>query len=387
LDFDADVWTQHYDVISNETLWFLHHGLFDPPRTPVFDDRWWEAWAAFDRVNQAFATDIAQVAPDGAVVLVQDYHLALVGSKLRLMRPDLRSVHFHHTPFAGPDELALLPGEAARTLMEGLAGFDTCGFHTAAWADRFQRSAASIGCAEPAAFVTPLGVDVDSLAVEAASPACEAELARLDELVGDRQLVVRVDRIELSKNLLRGFDAFSLLLEREPHRRGSVIFGAFCYPSRQGVPAYATYRDDIVATVERINQRWATPDWTPIVLEMGDDFARSLAALRRSDLLVVNPVRDGMNLVAKEGAVVNERHGGLVLSRTAGAWDELGQWSEGVNPFDVSETASALAAGLDRSAGERAELAARRAEVVGRRSPRDWLDDQLGSIGVTAPGS
>jgi len=382
LDISERDWKDHYDIVSNETLWFMHHGLFDPPRTPVFDDRWWAAWGAFDRVNQAFSDAIAEAAPDGAVVLVQDYHLALVGSKLRSARPDIRSVHFHHTPFASPDELAMLPNEVAHSLMSGLAGFDTCGFHTSAWADRFERSALATGCAPPKAFVTPLGVDVEGLRVEAASPQCDAELARLDEAVGDRQLIVRVDRIELSKNLIRGFEAFSLLLEREPARRGRVTFGAFCYPSRQGVPAYAAYRDDVVACVDRVNERWGTPDWTPIVLEMTDDFPRSLAALRRADVLVVNPTRDGMNLVSKEGAVVSERDSGLILSRTAGAWDELGDWSDGVNPFDVSETATALATTLDRPLDARRRMADQRREVVGRRSPRDWLDDQLSSVGV-----
>jgi trehalose 6-phosphate synthase len=353
LDFPAEMWHDHYDVISNETLWFLHHGLFDPARTPSFDDRWRAAWASHREVNEVFAETVAEVAAPHAIVLVQDYHLALSGAMLRARRPDLRTVHFHHTPFCGPDEIRRLPDDVARVLLGGLCGFDACGFLTRRWADQFAAVGEVLGAPVGRRFVAPLGIDAEDLRSVAASEACTAERERLDASVEDRQLIVRVDRIELSKNLLRGFDAYDLLLEREPERRGRVVFGAFCYPSREGVPAYARYRADVVARVEEINARWGDGGWTPILLEMQDNFARSLAAMGRNDVLVVNPIRDGLNLVAMEGALVNDRDGGLVLSRYAGAWPALGEWSDGVNPFDVSETASALSTALSRPAALR----------------------------------
>jgi trehalose 6-phosphate synthase len=381
LDVPDEVWSDHYDVISNQTLWFLHHGLFDRPRTPVFDDRWRAAWASHRQVNEAFADAIAEVSPEGAIVLVQDYHLALAGAMVRERRPDLRTVHFHHTPFCAPDEAAILPDDVRAELLAGLAGFDACGFHIPAWADRFAAVMEAAGLAGPRRFVAALGVDADDLRTTAASAACTDAFARLDEQVGDRAFIARVDRIELSKNLLRGFDAYDLLLEREPAWRGRVVFGAFCYPSRENVPAYGRYRDDIVARVAAVNERWTDGDWTPILLETDDDFPRSLAAMRRNDVLVVNPIRDGLNLVAMEGALVNERHGGLVLSRDAGAWPALGAWSDGVHPFDVSETASALSAALARPAAERRELAEGRRAVAESRTAHDWLDDQLAAAG------
>lgn len=380
LDPGAEVWEDYYDVVSNETLWFLHHGLFDHVRSPNFDDRWRAAWDSYRRVNQQFADAVAETAPDGATVLVQDYHLSLLGSALRSRRPDLRTVHFHHTPFCSADELSVAPVDVALTLMEGLAGFDACGFHTRSWADRFTECARSHGVDVPATFVAPLSVDAEDLMVEAASPACAEAVARLDDLAAGRRLVTRVDRIELSKNLLRGFRAFDQLLEREPSWRTEVVFVACCYPSRQNVEAYARYRADVEAEVDRVNARWGDGSWTPIVLETDDDFPRSLAALRRNDVLVVNPVRDGLNLVAMEGAVVNERNGGLVLSRNAGSWAALCEVADGVNPFDISETASALDSALRREQPGRIDQCQQRRALVLGRTPHDWLNDQLAAV-------
>jgi trehalose 6-phosphate synthase len=310
-------------------------------------------------------------------VLVQDYHLALIGTWLAQQRKDLRAVHFTHIPFCDPAALRILPTDVAEELLVGMASHSSCGFHASRWADAFEACCVDVLGLKPSTFVAPLAPDHDDIEAVSASDECATEAQWLAEAVGDRALVLRVDRIELSKNLLRGFDAFDLLLERDPDRRGRVVFGAFCYPSREGVPAYARYRDDVVARVAEINDRWGDADWTPILLELDDNFPRSLAAMRRSDVLVVNPVRDGLNLVAMEGALVNERNGGLVLSRNAGAWAALRAASDGVNPFDVSETASAMATALDRPAGPRRAQAEERRRIAAARTAHDWLGDQL----------
>jgi trehalose 6-phosphate synthase len=183
--------------------------------------------------------------------------------------------------------------------------------------------------------------------------------------------------MELSKNLLRGFWAFEELLEQQPHRRGRVVFLALAYLSRQGLAEYLGYQNEVEATVARINERFATPGWTPIVLLVDDDYPRSLAALSRYDVLLVNPVRDGLNLVAKEGPLVNTVDGVLALSREAGAFDELAPGCLEVNPFDVSGTASALARALDMDDAERASLAKTLRELIVTRPPQRWLLDQL----------
>jgi trehalose 6-phosphate synthase len=204
-------------------------------------------------------------------------------------------------------------------------------------------------------------------------------MARLDEMVGDRQLIVRVDRIELSKNVLRGFWAFDELLETRADLRGKVVFAAMVYPSRLGLAEYLAYGQEVQTLAARINAKWGVEGpggWTPIVLDPEDNHPKSVAALCRADVLLVNPVRDGLNLVAKEGPLVNQRGGVLVLSHQAGAWDELGGHALGVNPFDVTGTASALSVALDLPAAERADRAEALRKVVEARGPLDWFDDQ-----------
>lgn len=370
---------QFYDVIANATLWFLHHNLFDLPRRPRFDHRWREAWATFVDVNRAFAQAAADEAPDGGVVIVHDYHLPLVGATLAELRPDLRTVHFQHTPFCDPGALRVLPDEAARQLLAGHAAHGAAGFHTRRWAAAFTACAEAVLGAAPPTFVAPAAIDVDDVRAVAASDACAAWLARLDDQVGDRRVIVRVDRIELSKNLLRGFLAFEALLQSRPEWRERVVFVAGVYPSRENLADYLAYRSETEALVERINTTWATASWTPVLLDTSDSFPRSVAALCRYDVLLVNPVRDGLNLVAKEGASVNERDGVLALSREAGVWEELGHASLEVNPFDVAGTADVLAAALEMAPEERARRAAELREASARRSPQDWLDDQLGA--------
>ncbi|MFZ4519045.1 MAG: alpha,alpha-trehalose-phosphate synthase (UDP-forming) [Microthrixaceae bacterium] len=387
LPFAEDELRRYYDVIANETLWFTHHGLFDLTRTPAYDHDWRRSWDAYRRVNHRFAEAVAEVAPDGAAVLVQDYHLTLLAPVLRDRRPDLRLVHFHHTPFAGPDGLRALPPDARHEMLDGLSAHHACGFHTEEWAANFEQSRDRfLPGHDPAegggrTFHATLNSDLDALQTTAASPECTEALERLEARLGDRRLLVRVDRMELSKNIVRGFDAYDRLLETRPDLRGAVTFLACCYPSRLGVPAYARYRDEVEAAATRVNDRWGGQGWTPVELLTDDDYPRSVAALRRYDVLVVNPVRDGLNLVAKEGPMVNERHGQLVLSTEAGAYSELLGAADGVSPFDLEATAEALAAALDRPEEDRRSRAALLRRSAEARTPGDWLEDQLRAAG------
>ena len=378
LDIDQDDLDRYYDIVANSVLWFVHHGLFDSTHTPVYDDGWHRAWGSYRRVNAAFAHAVCRHSPADAVVLVQDYHLTLLAPIVAAERPDLRLVHFHHTPFAGPDGIRLLEPTARDELLRGLAAHTACGFHTARWAlnyRRCQEDHATTGAQR--VFASSLSSDLDDLRAVAGSEACDRALARLEERVGDRMVVARVDRMELSKNVVRGFRAFDHLLEQRPDLRDRVTFVAHCYPSRLGVPAYRAYHDEVVATVEDVNRRWGTPEWTPVLLSDVDDFASSVATFRRYDVLVVNPVRDGLNLVAKEGPAVNERDGQVVLSTEAGVWEELVGAADGVNPFDIVATAAAIATALDRSPEDRRARAAQLRRDAGARTPTDWLADQL----------
>jgi trehalose 6-phosphate synthase len=382
LPIDPEMYRMAYDVVCNATLWFLHHGLYDLARRPRFDARWREAWSAYRTMNALFARAAAEDAPEGAVVLVQDYHLSLVGPLLTGARPDCRVVHFSHTPFCGPDLVRVLPNDAAVELLEGLAGNHACGFHTGRWARQFSSACAEVIGREPPTFVAPLAADPGDLAAVASSPECIQADASLAAAVGDRNVLARVDRLELTKNLLRGFHAFDALLDAHPEWRGAVTFAASVYPSREGLADYLAYRQEVETLVARVNGRWAADGWTPILFDTSDDFVGSIAVLKRADVLLVNPIRDGMNLVAKEGTLVNERDAVLALSTEAGAWDELGEAGAlRVDPFDVAGTADVLHDALSMGATERSSRAASLRAVAGARTPADWLADQLAAAG------
>jgi trehalose 6-phosphate synthase len=379
LDLDASEYRMSYDVICNATLWFCLHGLYDLPRRPRIDRRWREAWDAYRAVNEAFADVTAEVAPEGAAVLVQDYHLALVGPRLRAARPDVATVHFMHTPWCEPDGLRPLPAAVTRELVGSIAANSAATFHTHRWAEAFVAShRAFVGeSLPPHVLSTPLAADPDDLTATATSPACAEARDRLSEIVGDRKLMVRVDRIELSKNILRGFHAFDELLTAHPEWRERTVFCALLYPSREGLPEYLAYRQEVEGLVERLNAKWSTSTWTPILYDARDDFPRSIAALQLADVVLVNPIRDGLNLVAKEAVLVGDR-AALVLSTEAGAYEELGDAGAiGVNPFDIAETADALHEALSMDDGERRLRHERLHAVVAARTPRDWLREQL----------
>jgi trehalose 6-phosphate synthase len=377
LALDADQYRLAYDVVSNQVLWFVHHGLYELPREPSFGRELREAWHAYRAVNQAFADAVADDAPQGAAVLVQDYHLGLIGLGLAERRPDLATVHFSHTPFATPSWLRVLPDQIAGEVLSGLAAHRACGFHSQRWADDFLACCRETLALAPATFVSPLPADADDVRRAASTPECDAALVEIEAQVGDRAVVARVDRIELSKNLLRGFQAYDELLEHEPGWRERVVFVASVYPSRTGVPAYLDYQREVEALVARINGRWGTADWTPVVYDTRDDYPRSVAVLRRADVLLVNPIRDGLNLVAKEAAIVNERDVVVCLSTEAGVWDELSDAALPVQPFDVAGTAEALATALAMPADERRTRADALRRLAIARRPADWLADQL----------
>ena len=377
LALDREQHRMHYDVIANGVLWFVHHGLFDRTRRPRFDLRFRDAWDAYVAVNDAFAAAVAERAPERDAVLVQDYQLALVPAQLRARRPDLRIVHFTHTPFAAPDDFTMLPRDVGERLLGSLAS-GPAGFHTARWADAYARSAAHAlpaGARFTPPFHASLGPDVASLEEVAASSAARIAGSTLSDLVGERLVIARTDRIEPAKNIVRGFLAFDRLLEARPGLRGRVVFVAMVYPSRQGMAEYLAYANEVEQAVARINDRWGTRDWQPVIFDDRDDFARSVAGLQRYDVLLVNAVRDGLNLVAKEGPVVNRRDGLLCLSPEAGAFDELCDAAIAVHPYDIEQCAGALDTALATPLDERALRAAHLRALATARTPADWLHD------------
>ncbi|MFI1286036.1 trehalose-6-phosphate synthase [Streptomyces sp. NPDC020858] len=408
LDIDPTMYDDAYNGIANSVLWFTHHHLYDVPREPVFDAEFHRQWASYVAYNRTFAQALAEEAAQGACVLVQDYHLALVPGQLRELRPDLRIAHFTHTPWASEEFLRMLPDDIRSELMWGMLGADVVGFHTWAWAHTFMGGAHlddERGIAEPAfpagtggeryirkspwspvrhkrtdVAVYPLGVDADELRALAHRPEVDEKLAQLRAEVGDLKTIARVDRTELSKNILRGLLAYRELLTVHPEWRGRVVHLASAYPSRQDLAVYREYTESVRELAAEINAEFGTEDWQPVLVSVQDDFARSLAVYRMADVALVNPVRDGMNLVAKEIPVVSEAGCVLVLSTGAGAYAELRQDALTVSPYDVTQTAEALHAALSMPVGERAERTKRLAAAATALPPAQWFEAQLSAL-------
>jgi trehalose 6-phosphate synthase len=275
--------------------------------------------------------------------------------------------------------MRVLPDDVAFALCSSMATVP-CGFHTERWARAYEASAGAVlgrDASIAGAFAAPLAPDAPALHAVAESAESLAAADELDALVGDRALLLRTDRIEPAKNVVRGFLAYDLLLELHPEWRERVVFVAMLNPSREGLAEYLAYHQEVRQAAEQVNRRWATGGWQPVVLDERDDFARSVAGLGRYDVLLVNPLKDGMNLVAKEGPLLNRRDGVVCLSPEAGAYDELHDAVLAVHPYDLQQSAGALHRALTMPRDERAALASRLRELAGARTTRDWLDDLL----------
>jgi trehalose 6-phosphate synthase len=408
LDIPPDIFDRAYNRVANAALWFLHHLLFDTPDQPQWDHRFRRDWASYLAYNEAFAQALAQEAQaDGEPVrvLVQDYHLCLAPRLLRDrldgVSREVRLAHFSHTPWAPPDYYRLLPREVGWAVLDGMLGADCVGFHAERWAAAFLDCCeailgAEVKRADPGGADTvgrviyrgrvtqvavhPLGVDAPALRDRAREDDVRAHMAALERAAGGRKLIVRVDRTELSKNIVRGLAAYRELLATRPEWHGRVVHLAFAYPSRSAVPEYRAYTERVRQIAAEITAEFGTPDWNPLVLEVKDDYPRSLAACAVADVLLVNPIRDGMNLVAQEGPVLSERGCALVLSREAGAAATLHRDALLVNPYDVSETAAALHRALAMPDAERRRRSDALAATAAASPPARWFGDQLAAL-------
>jgi trehalose 6-phosphate synthase len=381
LPIDAQTFRSAYNGVANSTLWFVLHQLYDLPTQPVFDAGWRRQWASYVRYNEAFARALARQAAPNAAVMVQDYHLFLVPKMLRDLRPDVRIGHFTHTPWVSPDYFSVLPDDVAAALIEGMLAADVIGFHTDRWADLFRDCARSIAGAETEAVrVFPLGTDAEEMHRLGYRRSVGSALRVLNDLVGDRLLIGRVDRTELSKNVYRGLLAYRQLLRTHPEWHGRVVHAVYNNPSREDLPAYREYTARIERLSEEIDDEFRTEDWQPLIFEIGDDYPAALAVLRRSDVVFVNSVRDGMNLVVLEGLVLSEQEPAVVLSRETGAAEVLGDDALIVNPFDVVGTAEALHRALQLPRDDRAERAKRMRDGAVRLPPTEWFQAQLDAV-------
>ncbi|HKC76796.1 MAG TPA: trehalose-6-phosphate synthase [Gaiellaceae bacterium] len=385
-----------YNVFANPTLWFLQHYLWGLGAAPDFDARLHESWSdGYVPVNEAFARATLEELdrePDAAV-LFHDYHLYLAPRLVRESRPDVVTSHFVHIPWPEPDYWHALPEGLRVSVHEGLLANDVVGFHTDRWRQAFLQSAERL-----------VGASVDRDAgtiwhrgrtTRVVARAIGVDSAEFDRLTDDprvlereadllqrrpEHLVVRVDRTDPSKNIVRGFHAFALLLERHPELHRKVRMMALLAPSRQDIPQYAEYSAAVEQAAREVNDRFAREGWQPVELDIADDFFRSVAGYKQFDVLLVNPVFDGLNLVAKEAFLVNRNAGVLVLSENAGVHEELGEWALNVNPLDEVGQAEALYAALTLEPAERRRRAAAIRSHVRAHDIREWIEAQLADL-------
>jgi trehalose 6-phosphate synthase len=399
---DPVVYQRYYSEIANPLLWFLQHSMWDVPRAPMIDRATWEAWSdGYVSVNRQFAEAVVKEtvgADQPPLIMLQDYHLYLVPRFIRqsFSRRDRPTImHFIHIPWPGPEYWKILPPSMRNAIFDGLCAADLLGFQTVDDSLNFLRTCETF---LPRAFVKyksgriwyrnhathvrdfPISIDVQALEETAASPEVKRYQNDISDLVGNKQLILRIDRIEPSKNILRGFTAFEEMLEHYPAHRGRVIFLAILVPSRMGVEEYQDYLDEIGAAAGRINADLGDSDWEPVRLLVGENYPRAVAALHFYDVLLVNSIADGMNLVAKEGPIVNQQDGILILSERAGAQQQLGESALVISPCDVFATSEAMHQALIMPADERK----RRGDQLKRSVEKDditaWLCRQLESL-------
>lgn len=400
VESDLEAFDRFYNVIANPIIWFIQHYLWDLSNAPDIRQEELDAWTeGYEVVNADIARAVVEQVEgrERPLVMLHDYHLYTAPKLIREARPDAILHHFVHIPWSQPDSWLVLPAWIRERIFDGLLANDIVGFHT----DLYCRNFLS-GCEQllgyevdyEAVTVTHPGgrtlvrsypLSIDAAGLERAAAADQVELAEQELLARRREnLILRVDRADLSKNVLRGFTAFDTFLTQHPEFLEKVTFVAHLQPSREDVPEYAEYLERIEALVAVVNHRHGTTDWMPIDLRVYENFHEALARYRHYDLLMVNSIFDGMNLVAKEAPVINTRDGVLMLSENTGAHEEIGEFALTVNPFDIQEQADAIHAALTMSPEERARRSAGLREAIFARNPGDWVDEQIADVELLA---
>jgi trehalose 6-phosphate synthase len=396
VESDADAYDRFYNVIANPILWFIQHYLWDLSNAPEIRVAELDAWEfGYKAVNEDIADAVVRQIRDSdePLVMLHDYHLYTAPALIRAERPDAFLHHFVHIPWSQPDSWRVLPARWREEIYRGMLANDIIGFHTSAYCRNFLRCCQELlelevhygrlSVSHPGGetWVRAYPLAVDAARLERAATSPEVTEPEQEVLARRREhLIIRVDRADLSKNVLRGFTAFDTFLTQHPEFREKVTFIAHLQPSRQDVVEYQEYLERIEALVAVINHRHGTTDWMPIDLRIYEDFPGAVARYKHFDLLMVNSIFDGMNLVAKEAPAVNTRDGVLMLSENTGSHEELADCALSVNPFDIQEQADTMYRALTMDAEERRLRAQRLREIIFSRDPGDWVDEQLADI-------
>ena len=388
---------KYYGIIANPMLWFIQHQLWDAPRTPSITEEIWDAWeTGYLPINKLLAKAVIeslQGVERPVIILPQDYHLYMMPHYLRKGLGDNVQIQpFVHIPWPGPDAWRILPKEMRDMLLMSMLqsnriGFQTkqdafnfvqtCRFHLPDAQSRGRRDAIYIDNREINSMPYPISVDVEKIEALAEDMQTRLLKSEFTNLVGDQKMILRVDRIEPSKNIIRGLEAFKALLEKHPEYHEKVKLLCLLVPSRMEVTEYQDYLKEIMAEAGMINAEFSQPLWEPVRVILGDNYMRAIAAMQLYDVLFVNPIADGMNLVVKEGALLNQKDGVLLLSEYAGAYYELGDHALTVSPYDIHSTVEALHRALQMPFEEKQERASALRSIVKGADIKDWFQAQV----------
>jgi trehalose 6-phosphate synthase len=395
---DENIYNGFNGKFANPLLWFIHHSMWNPPYSPCADDEMHRAWDSYQYVNSKFAEAIVKdlnASNKTPIVMLQDYHIYLTPKLIREQHPDVLMSLFVHIPFPPPEIFQQLPNHMQIDILESMLTNDVLGFHIPRYMNNFLQT---IRLILPNALVDdivgdilynghvchvrtyPISVDVETLQRHAQDPNVIAKEAEVDEMIGDCKLIYRTDRADLSKNIIRGFQAYDIFLEKYPEWKEKVKFIATLMPTRQDIDIYREYTDNIRNIVDEINEKYATLDWQPIQYICRGDYDLVIALLKKFDVLMVNPILDGMNIVAKEGSVVNENNGVLILSTGAGCYEELKDGSICINPYDIRQTAESIDMALLMDETTKSQMITKAKRAVESNDLNNWVSKQLEDI-------
>jgi trehalose 6-phosphate synthase/phosphatase len=376
---------EFYSGFANQTLWplfhyFSSHVVYRP-----------EYWQTYQRVNQIFADAVVNVAKSDDTIWIHDYQLMLLPKLLREKLPNARIGFFLHIPFPSFELFRMLPWR--REILEGVLGADLIGFHTYDYVRHFINSSARLLGAEHTfmdvtfghrlvrADAFPMGIDYDRYSQAVKTPAVQKELQELKATLGDRKVILAVDRLDYTKGILQRLEAYDLFLEHYPRFRENVTFILVTVPSRTGVGDYRVLKEKVDGLVGKINGARGTIGWTPLsYLYTAVPFERLVALYHRADAALITPLRDGMNLVAKEYiAAKNDRPGVLILSEMAGAASELGE-AVTINANDVEATAEAIHTALEMPDDEQLARNSMMQQRLQRYNVFRWAEEFLSAL-------
>jgi len=387
----------YYSVISNPLLWFVQHYMWNSPYTPTIDDKIHQSWEqGYRYMNQKFAEKVLKESEKNEkepLIMLQDYHLYLCPTYIRKKLKDTFLSQFIHIPWPQSEYFSIIPEYMRKEIIEGLLSNNLLGFHLPRYVTNFIQT-----CEEYADEVDydngiiwhngmathvksyPISVDYEGIKALARSPGVLEKEKFIKEIKGDYFLFYRTDRIDLSKNIIRGFEAYELFLHKYPQYHGKVKFLTTGKPTRQQIREYHNYYYDVIEIIENINVKYATDDWKPIEWIFKADYNLVVAAFKNYDCLIVNPIADGMNIVPKESSAVNKCQGSVILSEKAGCFEELEEHVLAVNPYDISQTAEAYHQAIQMSEKERHRRLDNLKDIVAKRTIYHWISEQFEDI-------